>query len=124
MDTITPLVRSFTAARPTRIPALAIALALGAAASPSAQQPATPVDCAVVSRGAGLDPVGSGDLRGSGSSYEARFRTAGMRFEPALGDAASTTQHLTLTPVSVARGGSRAVELPSFAPPQSRCSSH
>jgi hypothetical protein len=44
------------------------------------------------------------------------FSTAGMRFEPAVGPAVPTTQHLALTPTWVGRGGAIAAELPSFAP--------
>ena len=71
-----------------------------------------------VHRSAGLFALEAGVLHGGGADYDVRFDAAGMRFEPALGPAVETTQHLRLTPTSVGRDGEPAAQLPSAALPQ------
>lgn len=57
-----------------------------------------------------LQPDATG-LRAGGFDYEATFTGNGMRYVPALGPSAPTTQHLALRPLSVGRGGQVAVDL-------------
>jgi hypothetical protein len=71
-----------------------------------------------VHRNTALFASGPGVLCGGGADYEVRFDAAGMRFEPALGPAAETTQHLRMTPTAVGRSSEPAARLPSAAVPQ------
>ena len=80
--------------------------------------PATESQRIAVQRSAGLFAPAAGVLHGGGADYDVRFDAAGMRFEPALGPAAETTQHLRMTPTSVGRDGEPAAQLPSAALPQ------
>jgi hypothetical protein len=75
---------------------------------------APPATATVVSRSAGLrsDDDGTG-LLGGAADYRVRFTPAGMRFEPALGSAARTTQHLALRPLWLARGANVLAEFGS-----------
>lgn len=71
-----------------------------------------------VHRSAGLFALAPGVLHGGGADYDVRFDAAGMRFEPALGPAAASTQYFALRLASVGRGGESALLLPSAAVPQ------
>ncbi|MCR9243726.1 MAG: hypothetical protein NXI31_01755 [bacterium] len=94
------------------------------AVSPAAQQDpptgpvATRAERIAVQRNAGLFELSPGVLHGGGAQYDVRFRAAGMRLEPALGTAVAVTQHLSLTPISVGRGGEPGIALPSSALPE------
>jgi hypothetical protein len=66
---------------------------------------------------AGLQPAGAAALRGGGAEYRAQFDASGMRYEPALGRAVATTQHLALTAVALHRGGRELVALPTATAP-------
>lgn len=96
--------------------AFARTLALLLSASVAAQDIRT--ERFAVHRSAGLATFDEGRLHGGGLAYAVGFEAGGMRFEPALGRAAPTTQHLTLTPVAVGRESSAAATLPSFVPPR------
>tara|TARA_R110002072_G_scaffold303063_1_gene492431 strand:- start:8003 stop:10225 length:2223 start_codon:yes stop_codon:yes gene_type:complete len=85
----------------------------------TARQPSGVLENAVgVTGGTRLIATSPEQLRGDGPAYRAWYSPTGMRFEPALGDAVASLQHLSLTVLSVQRGERTVVALPSFAAPR------
>ena len=105
--------------RPTLAVLPLFLVALPLLAQGPAPAPGVPADARFSpQRNSGLRPATNGrGLFGGGADYRVHLRMEGMRYEPALGLLAPTTQHLALSPVSVRRGTAVVAQLPSFAPP-------
>lgn len=101
----------------TRSP-FVVALALPLAAQGYVPDPIrSTAPAAALSQSHGLEPRADGlGLRGGGADYRVQFDERGMRFEPALGGAVATTQHLALQPLAVMAGGEAALAVAVAAP--------
>ena len=102
---------------------LSLCLPLAAAFLPAQEVPGlmsavTPQQRFNITHNSGLRTDGADQLRGGGPDYRVRFTRAGMRFEPALGVAVETTQHLQLQLHSVNRVGEPAIDMSHDASPQ------
>ncbi|HEX5054064.1 MAG TPA: hypothetical protein VFZ65_19955, partial [Planctomycetota bacterium] len=98
-------------------------VALAVAASLAAQDPVSRIRALgalqAVAHNSGLQAHGAGDgLVGVGADYRAWFRDQGVRYEPALGTAAPTTQYVTLSVPAVSRGGKALATDASASPVQ------
>jgi hypothetical protein len=87
------------------------------AQGPEATVAETPALRTDITENAGLQPDGHERLLGGGADYRAHFTRGSVRFVPALGRAAPTTQHLELRPESVRRGALAVVAGPLSAAP-------
>ena len=86
--------------------------------SAAEQPPLTLENPLAVTAGTRLAAASEEQLRGDGPAYRAWYSSAGFRFEPALGEAVASLQHLSLTVLSVQRGERTVVTMPSFVAPQ------